>query len=297
MRRRDFIRTLGFTATLAATPSLWTAGAAPAAGRKLKKGIMWSTVGVKGSVLEKMQAVKAAGFHAAEMNSHMDQDEVLRARDETGLEIPSVCSATHWKSPLSHPDPAVRKQGVEGLEQALRDAKRYGASSVLFVPAVVNQEISYADAWTRSQAEIRKALPLAGELGVRIAFENVWNHFLLSPLEAARYVDEFNSPAVGWHFDVGNIVNYGWPEQWIRILGQRIQKLHIKEFSRKKRDREGLWKGFQVALLEGDNDWPAVMKAVDDIGYQGWAITEQSGGDTPEGLADLSQRLDKILAL
>jgi len=74
---------------------------------------------------------------------------------------------------------------------------------------------------------------------VKIACENVWNHFLLSPLEAARYVDEFNSPAVGWHFDVGNILNYGWPEQWIRILGPRIQKLHIKEFSRKKRDSEG----------------------------------------------------------
>ena len=143
----------------------------------------------------------------------------------------------------------------------LRDGKRYGASSVLLVPAVVNKEVSYDDAYKRSQAEIRKAIPLAEELGVKIAIENVWNHFLLSPLEAARYVDEFNSPAVGWHFDVGNILNYGWPEQWIRILGPRIQKLHIKEFSRKKRDSQGLWKGFDVKLLEGDNNWPAVMKA------------------------------------
>ena len=109
-------------------------------------------------------------------------------------------------------------------------------------------------------------------------------------------MDEFNSPAVGWHFDVGNIINYGWPEQWIRILGKRIQKLHIKEFSRKKRDSQGLWKGFDVKLLEGDNDWPAVMKALDDIGYHGWAMTEQPGGDTPEGLKDLADRLSKILA-
>jgi L-ribulose-5-phosphate 3-epimerase len=213
------------------------------------------------------------------------------------LLIPSVCGAMHWKTPLSHPDPKVRAEGLEGLLQTLRDARRYGASSILLVPAVVNKDVSYADAYTRSQDEIRKALPLAKRLGVKIAFENVWNQFLLSPLEAARYVDEFKSRAVGWHFDVGNIVNYGWPEQWIRILGKRIQKLHIKEFSRKKRDQEGLWKGFNVPLLEGDNDWPAIMKAVDEIGYDGWAITEQSGGDTPEGLKDLADRLGKILAL
>ena len=207
---------------------------------------MWATVGVKGSVLEKMKAIKEAGFEGTEMMSHMDQDEVLRARDATGLVIPSVCGRDHWGKPLSDPDPKVRAEGLEALKQTLRDGKRYGASSVLLVPAVVNKEVSYDDAYTRSQAEIRKAVPLAEELGVKIAIENVWNHFLLSPLEAARYVDEFNSPAVGWHFDVGNILNYGWPEQWIRILGPRIQKLHIKEFSRKKRDSEGLWKGFDV---------------------------------------------------
>jgi hexulose-6-phosphate isomerase len=109
-------------------------------------------------------------------------------------------------------------------------------------------------------------------------------------------VDEFNSPAVGWHFDIGNVITYGWPEQWIRVLGKRIQKLHVKEFSRKRRDQEGLWKGFDVALLEGDDDWPAVMKALDDVGYRGWAMTEQGGGDTPAGLRDLVQRFDKILS-
>jgi hexulose-6-phosphate isomerase len=264
--------------------------------RGIKKAIMWGTVGVPGSVLEKMKAVKAAGFEGAEMNSHMDQDEVLRARDETGLVIPSVCGAKHWDKPLSDPDPQVRAEGLEALRQTLRDAKRYGATSVLLVPAVVNKKVSYTEAYTRSHEEISKAVPLAEELGVKIAIENVWNQFLLSPLEAARYVDEFNSPAVGWHFDVGNVINYGWPEQWIRILGKRIQKLHIKEFSRKKRDDQGLWKGFDVALLEGDDDWPAVMRALDDIGYHGWGIAEQSGGDTPEGLRDLARRMDKIFA-
>jgi len=302
MNRRDFFRT-GASALALAAVAPATLGAAQetlartaSPKRPIKKAIMWGTVGIKGSVLEKMKAVKEAGFEGAEMNSHMDQDEVLRARDETGLFIPSVCGVHHWSKPLSHSSPKVREEGLEALKQTLRDAKRYGASSVLLVPAVVSKEVNYADAWTRSQAEIRKAVPLAEELGVKIACENVWNQFLLSPLEAARYVDEFNSPAVGWHFDVGNIINFGWPEQWIRILGQRIQKFHIKEFSRKKRDNEGLWKGFEVKLLEGDDDWPAVMKAVDDIGYNGWTITEQGGGDTPEGLRDLVQRLEKILA-
>ncbi len=297
MNRRDFIKTGGAALAAAAVTPAAFAQEGSAKKRNLHKAIMWGTVGVKGSVLEKMKAVKAAGFEGAEMNSHMDQEEVLRARDETGLTIPSVCGVHHWVKPLSHPDPKVRAEGLDALKRTLRDAKRYGASSVLLVPAVVNKDISYADAYTRSQAEIRKAIPLAEELGVKIACENVWNHFLLSPLEAARYVDEFNSPAVGWHFDVGNVINTGWPEQWIRILGKRIQKLHIKEFSRQKRDKEGLWKGFDVPLLEGDDNWPAVMKAIDEVGYEGWGMTEQPGGDTPEGLKDLCDRMGKIYAL
>jgi L-ribulose-5-phosphate 3-epimerase len=301
MNRREFLQSgAGALALAGLAPQALTAEtsapATPASPRKIKKGIMWATVGVKGSVLDKMKAIKDAGFEGVEMMSHMDQDEVLRARDETGLSIPSVCGRDHWKKPLTDPDPAVRAEGVEALKQTLHDGKRYGASSVLLVPGVVNEKVAYDVAYQRSQEEIRKAVPLAEELEVKIAIEDVWNHFLLSPLEAARYVDEFHSPAVGWHFDVGNIITYGWPEQWIRILGPRIQKLHIKEYSRKKRDKEGLWKGFDVPLLEGDNNWPVVMKAVDEIGYHGWAITEQGGGDSPAGLKDLADRLGKILA-
>lgn len=297
MNRRTFLQqTTGALALAAAGLPNLTRAQNSASKRSIKKAIMWATVGVKGSTLEKMKAIKEAGFEGVEMMSHMDQDEVLKARDEVGLTIPSVCGRDHWNKPLSHPDPKVREEGLEALKQTLRDAKRYGATSVLLVPAVVNKDVSYDEAYTRSQAEIRKAVPLAEELGVKMAIENVWNHFLLSPLEAARYVDEFKSPAVGWHFDIGNVVTYGWPEQWIRILGKRIQKLHIKEFSRKRRDNEGLWKGFQVAFLEGDNNWPAVMKALDDIGYNGWGITEQPGGDSPEGLKTLVDGFTKILA-
>jgi hexulose-6-phosphate isomerase len=299
--RREFLQSGAAALTLAtvtsaaffAAPAQASAPAGPT--RKIRKAIMWGTVGLPGSVLEKMKAVKEAGFEGVEMNSHMDQDEVLRARDETGLAIPSVCGARHWNKPLSDPDPKVRAEGLEALQQTLRDAKRYGASSVLLVPAIVTKQVSYLEAWDRSRVEIRKAIPLAGELGLKIAVENVGNQFLLSPLEAARYVDEFESPFVGWHFDVGNnFSNGGWPEQWIRILGKRIQKFHIKEFVRRQRN-EPVPRPGPVRLLEGDNDWPAVMKAVDDIGYTGWAITEQPGGDTREGLADLAQRLGRIL--
>jgi hexulose-6-phosphate isomerase len=185
---------------------------------------------------------------------------------------------------------------VEALKQSLRDCKAYGASSTLLVPGTVNKTVSYDVAYQRAQEEIRKAIPLAEELGVKIAIENVWNNFLLSPLEAARFVDDFKSPAVGWHFDIGNVLRYGWPEQWIHTLGKRIQKLHIKEYSRKKMNAEGLWKGFSVKFLEGDNNWPAIMSALDDVGYHGWGIAEQGGGDSPEGLKDLSDRMDKIFA-
>ena len=268
--RRDFLKTATASLTFAASsPVLFAQKESLSKPRHLKKAIMLSTVGYKGTTLERFKAIKEAGFAGIEPLSHMPVEEVLAARDETGLEIPSVCAATHWKETLTDPNPGTRERGLEGLKQALNDAKAYGATSVLLVPGVVNEHVSYADAWTRSQAEIGKAIPLAEKLGVKIAVENVWNNFLLSPLEMARYVDEFKSPMVGVHFDIGNILRYGWPEHWITVLGKRILQLHIKEFSRKKMNGEGLGKGFQVEYLEGDNNWPSVMKALDDIGYNG----------------------------
>lgn len=258
---------------------------------------MFATVGIEGaSVADKFKAIQAAGFHGIEPMSHMDQDEVLRARDATGLELPSVCCATHWAKPITHPSAEVRAAGVEGLKQALRDAKRYGSSSVLFVAGVVNAEIPYADALQRAHKELIPVAEFAGEQGVVIAIENVWNNFMLSPVESAQFVDSFNSKFVGWHFDVGNVINYGWPEQWVRTLGPRIQKLHIKEYSRAKADKQGKWAGFDVEFLKGDNNWPAVMKALDDINYHGWGIAEQGGAGSAAGLQKLSSEMDRIYA-
>jgi hexulose-6-phosphate isomerase len=138
-------------------------------------------------------------------------------------------------------------------------------------------------------------IPTAEKTGIKIALENVWNNFLLSPMEAARYVDEINHPLVGWYFDVGNIVRYGWPEHWIEVLDKRIMKLDIKEYSRKKQSDEGIWKGFNVEIMEGDCNWPAVNKALATIGYSGWASAEVGGGDRAR-LADVSQRMDRVFS-
>ncbi len=297
--RRDFLKTSSAALALAASGvTAFAADEKPSANRPMKKAIMWGTVGVKGSTLEKMKAVKAAGFDGAEMNSHMDQDEVLRARDETGLEITSVCGKLHWKMPLSDPDPKVREEGLEGLKQCLRDAKRYGAGSVLLVPGKAGKDVSYEECWTRSIAEIRKAIPLAEELGVLISIENVWNDFIIKEGEALRYLEAINSPWVKWHFDCGNIIRYGDPIAWIKKLGPHISRVHIKEYSLDGAMRSGKpGDGFNVPLLEGANNWAGIMKALREIGYADYLITEQPGGGTPEGLKDLADRLGRIVAL
>jgi L-ribulose-5-phosphate 3-epimerase len=265
---------------------------------QIKKALKYGMIGEGATAAEKFAAAKAAGFDGVELDSPGDLDsaEVLAARDATGLQIPGVVDSAHWRDTLSHPDAAARARGLAALETALRDAATFGATTVLLVPAVVNEPVSYADAYARSQAEIRKALPLAEELGVKIAFENVWNNFLLSPLEAARYVDEFDSPMVGWYFDIGNIVNYGWPAHWIEALGHRILKLDIKDFSRAQRDSEGLWKGFAVEIGEGDAGWPQVRAALAQVGYSGWAAAEVSGGGA-DRLRDIARRMDAVLEI
>jgi hexulose-6-phosphate isomerase len=296
--RREFIQAGASLLALASvSPSILAAEAAPANRRAHKKAIMWGTVGVKGSVLEKMQAVKTAGFDGAEMNSHMDQTEVLKARDATGLEITSVCGVHHWKQTLSSPDPKVREEGLAALKQTLRDAKAYGAGSILLVPGVVNNDTTFEQCWARSIEQIRLAIPLAEELGVKISIENVWNNFITTEDQAVRYLDEINSPWVQWHFDVGNIIRYGDPIAWIKALNKRMTRVHIKEYSRDRAMRSGdVWKGFAAPLLEGANNWPGIMKALDEVGYRDYLITEQGGGDSPEGLRDLCGRLEKIIA-
>ena len=291
LSRRHFVQTL-----TASTAGFATSTFAAAKPREIQKAIMWGTVGVKGNVLEKMKLVKAAGFEGVEPNGGMDRADVIAAMKETGLTAASVCCHTHWAKPLSAPDDATRRVGYDGLVLSLGDAKAYGATSVLLVPGVVSDKVTYEDCFQRCVAEIKKTVPVAKDLGVKIAIENVWNNFVTKPQQAVDLLDAINSEWVGWHFDIGNVGRYSPAETWIPLLGKRILKLHIKEYSTKLRDEKGPGAGFGVKFLEGTNNWPAIMAALDKIGYTGWGIAEQGGGGSPEGLKDLSDRMTKIFA-
>jgi hexulose-6-phosphate isomerase len=178
------------------------------------------------------------------------------------------------------------------MQTSLRNAALWGADAVLLVPAVVDATTSYRDAWTRSQSVIRdRLLPLARDQKVIIAVEEVWNKFLLSPIEFARYVDEFDSPWVRAYFDVGNVVMYAYPQDWIRTLGARIVKIHLKDFTFDRGNGRFTWKN----IGEGDIDWPEVRRALGEIGYAGYVTTEVAGGDAAY-LRDLSTRVDRFLA-
>jgi len=281
-----------FLATVAATP--FVAAAAPAPGRlPIKKAVEYSMIQPRTlSAMEKFKVAKEAGFEEIECPTTPDQakaEEILAASKETGIRIHSVMNQEHWNSPLSSADPAVVEKSMEGMRTSLRNAKLWGADTVLLVPAVVNPQTSYRDAWERSQKQIRKLIPMAQDMKIIIGIEEVWNKFLLSPLEFAKYVDEFESPWIRAYFDVGNVAINGYPHDWIRTLGKSIVKLHFKDFKFQKRLAEF------TNLLDGEIDFKAVHAALADVGYQGSATVELNGGDTAY-LKDVNTRFEKILS-
>ncbi len=298
--RRSFLES---AAALAAVAALRPRSAAAATGMKkavyvsmLPKELKDASGAPRAlSYLDRFQMAKAAGFEGIEIGTITDAaeaQEIKEAAAKAGLTIHSVMNADHWKFPLSSADPEVVAKSVAGMEASLRNAKLWGADTVLLVPAVVNPETSYQDAWTRSQKVVKeRILPLAQELKVVVGMEEVWNKFLLSPLEMARYVDEFASPWVKAYVDVGNMLFYGYPQDWIRTLGKRTQRVHIKDF---KLDR-GKGKFDWTNLGEGDVDWPEVRKALGEVGYDGWITTEIGGGDAAY-LKDVVARFDRFLA-
>ena len=263
----------------------------------LLKSIMWGTVGMKGTVLEKCKAIKAAGFDGIEPNSHMDRNEVIDAMKATGLIASSVCNSKHWEVLMSHPDAEVRKKGIDNMIVAMEDAVAYGTDAVLLVLGRVDDNTSYEDCWKRSTECVKELSPIAEKMGIKICIENVWNNFLLSPIEMRVYLEQFDSPNIKMYFDCGNILVYGWPEQWLSILGNRIGRIHIKEFSKQKADKEGRWAGFNAKLTEGDVRWKEVMAEIKNNYTGRWLTTEQGNSTSVDELKDLCGRLDKILAL
>lgn len=297
LSRRRFLQASG--ATLAAAAVSQSASsplqAKESSSHGLRKAVKYSMIRTQGTVLEKFQLLKKLGYEGLDITARLDHKEVRQAQDKTGVIAHGVVSYDHWKLPLSSPDPKVRAQGLESFLGAIKDAKAYGSTSVLLVPAVVNKDVTYGEAYRRSQAEIRKALPLAEKLGIKILLENVWNNFLLGPVETARYVDEFESENIGVYFDVGNIVRYGWPQHWILELGSRIGKLDIKEYSRDEMSAKGLGAGWKVEIGDGTCDWPEVMAALKKIGYKGWATAEVRGGDEAR-LKEIGERMDRVFS-
>ncbi|HNV01935.1 MAG TPA: sugar phosphate isomerase/epimerase family protein [Vicinamibacterales bacterium] len=293
--RRGFLEMTAAASVLAALRPAAASAAAAQAGGGLKKALYVSMLPRELSYLDKFKLAREVGFEGIEIGTIAEPAvaaEIKEAAEKTGLTIHGVMNADHWRYPLSSADPEVVSKSVAGMETSLRNARLWGADTVLLVPAVVNAETSYKDAWTRSQKVIReRILPLAQELKVVVGMENVWNKFLLSPLEMAKYVDEFASPWVKAYLDVGNMLFYGFPDDWIRTLGQRVVKVHVKDFKQERGKSQYAW----VNLGNGDVDWPAVRKALADIKYQGWVTTEISGGDAAY-LKDVVARLDRIFA-
>ena len=305
MLRRTFLA--GTAAAVAAGPALAQPPALPSFAEdvsdfpeiapRFKKGVKLSMIGGTDPLPEKFARAKEAGFDGIEVDGdERDVPALLAARDAAAIPIHGVVYGRSWRTSFSSPDPAVRAEAVTGLQDALRDCRQLGGTSVLVIPGVVSESVGYGEAYARATVDVAAALPTAEETGVDVLFENVWNNFLLSPLEVARFIDDFASPRVGAYFDIGNVVRYGWPEQWIDVLGGRIRKLDVKDYSRDLQKSDGLWKGFGVEIGEGSVDWPVVVKALERIGYRGWATAEVAGGDLAR-LAAVAQRMDAALGL
>jgi hexulose-6-phosphate isomerase len=269
----------------AAIGSPWALGSGSAGGGqfagRIKRAVLFHMVEEKLSVTDKFKLLKDLGYDGVEIRraDGPEPREVVEARERTGLPIHGITNS-------SSPD----------IRGAIDLAQLYGAETVLLVAGRVNEKTAYDENYRVAQQRIRQSAPYAEQHRIKLLVENVWNNFLLSPLEMARYVDELASPWVGAYFDVGNVLRYGWPEQWIRILGRRIGKIHVKEYSRKKQDNEGLRKGFDVELGEGDCNWPVVRAALAEIDYRGWATAEVRGGDRAR-LKDIAERMIRVLDL
>lgn len=292
MQRRNFL-----SAAAAASGSALLGAQASGPRLPIRKGILLSMLPSSMPIAERFALAKECGFQSMECGTEQDEKvagEIKAASEKSGLPIHSVMNMAHWKYPLSSPDPAVVAESIKGMETSLHNAKLWGAETVLLVPAVVTPEVSYKQAWDRSTEQIRKMIPLAEKLEVIIAVEEVWNKFLLSPLEFAAYLDQFNSPWVKAYFDVGNVALYGYPQDWIRTLGKRIAKVHLKDFSFRNNPQIRKRVADFVNLRDGDIDWKAVHAALAGIGYKGDATVELSSGGE-EYLKDVSHRVDLIL--
>lgn len=258
----------------------------------MKKAMTLGSLPPEMSLQEKFQLAADAGLDGLELTGVDSQEEAEEARaaaEAAGIEIASVMANSHWNLPLSSTDEAVRVEGVEGIKQSLRVADQAGTDTVLVVPGVVDEDNRYHAALELAAKSIRELLPLAEELGITMALENVWNKFLLSPVEMRDFIDQFESDSVAAYFDVGNILLFGYPVHWIEVLGERIVRVHVKDFNVETKQF--------VPLLTGSVDYPRVVNALRGLGYCGWLTAELSRyPQFPEGFVhDTSRHLQWII--
>jgi hexulose-6-phosphate isomerase len=253
-------------------------------------------------------AAKSAGFDAIEIAigndipldvTHDDARRMADAADKAGIRIVTLwVSEPLHANPLNSPDPAVRARGVDAIRKALTIATDLRCGALLLYAVRLGNgprlEVGSQETWDRYTAELTKVVPDAERAKIFLDPENVWNKFILSPLEMRSFVDQFHSPWVGTHFDAGNVMQYGYPEDWILTLGQRIKRIHFKDFKLAGRGEAARF----IDLLEGDVNWKAVMQALVKVGYNG-PVSPEIGRNPNKSdqLKEVSAALDKILAL
>lgn len=253
----------------------------------MKKGInMWSFPSEL-SIEECMRLAKKAGFDGIELALNLTGPLSLQSSDaeiegyralaqEIGIELISLASGLYWDFPFSADDQAIADKALEIARFQLKAARLLGVDCILVVPGCVGADfikgakvVPYETVYERALAAMKALVPVAAENGVVVGVENVWNKFLLSPLEMRRFIDEVGSPWVQAYFDIGNVVVFGYPEHWVATLGKRIARVHCKDF----KASIGNINGF-CDLLAGDVNYPAVIKALEDVGYEGYVTAE-----------------------
>ena len=276
----------------------------------MKKGInIWSFPA--GSIRENLTLAKRAGFEGVELSVNnrpelsleSTENEILQVKamaDDLGLSLYSLCCDLCWDLRLSDDDASVRAKAKDMVKRQLEIAKLLGADTVLVIPGVVNacfshpeKKVAYNVVYERSLSALTELKTYAENLKVSIGLENVWNKFLLSPMETRDFIDKIGSGFVGSYLDVGNTLHIGYPEDWVRILGGRIKKVHFKDY----RTEAGGLHGF-VDLLAGDVNYPEVITALKETGYDGWVTAEMIPNykyHTEQIIYNTSNSMDKIL--
>ena len=283
MNRRDFCKTAGAAAAVAATSTLQAEDKKRA---RANHGLIYKSVKWGGKPnLPRMQKLKELGFDGIEGSAPgMNVGALRKACDEVGLPMHGVVYNKHWQKRLSSPDAATRDESRKGLEEAIRESKAVGGSSVLLVPgAVRGPNETHEQVWERSITEIRKVIPLASKLGIHVLIETVWNGFCYQPEQFRDYLDEINNPWVQAYYDIGNMQKFAPSHEWIRILGNRNVKLDVKDW--------GVKNGF-CPLGQGDVEWDKVRAELKKIGFNGWVTREGHDGGDEKTAALMDELLD-----